>query len=80
MAVDKKFQIALLKIKELTVCFQRCLTTGHALDWDRASGIGKGTAKHKVDFIEAWNTTSTCVNQYVTLDPDYRALRDNSRR
>ncbi len=57
-----------------------CLTTGHASDWDRASVIGKGTTKHARDFIKAWNTTSTCVNQCVTLDPGYRAIRDYWRR
>ncbi len=57
-----------------------CLTTGHAFDWDRASVIGKGTTKHTRDVIEAWNTTSTCVNQCVTLDPGYRALQDYWRR
>ncbi len=50
-----------------------CLTTGHAFDWDRTSVIGKGSTKHTRDFIEAWNTPSTCVNQCVTLDPGYRA-------
>ncbi len=43
---------------------------------NRASVVGKGTTKHTRDFIEAWNATSTCVNQCVTLDPGYRALRD----
>ncbi len=55
-------------------------TTGHAFDWDRASVIGKGTTKHTRDFTEAWNTTTTCVNQCVTLDPGYRALQDYGRQ
>ncbi len=46
------------------------LATGHAFDWYRASIIGKGTTKYTRDFIEAWNTTSTRVNQNITLDPD----------
>ncbi len=54
----------------------RCLTTGHAFDWDRPSIIGKGTTKYTHDFIEAWNTTPICVNQCVTLNPGYRALSD----
>ncbi len=57
-----------------------CLMTGHAFDWDRAPVIGKGTTKHTRDIIEAWNTTSTCVNKCVTLDPGNRALRDYWRR
>ncbi len=57
-----------------------CLTTGHAFNWDRASVIGKGSTKHTRDFIEAWTTTSTCVNQCVTLSPGYRALRNYGRR
>ncbi len=40
-----------------------CLTTGHAFDWGRATVVGKGTSKFKREFVEAWNTTSTCVNQ-----------------
>ncbi len=57
-----------------------CLTTGHAFDWDIASVIGKGTTKHTRDFIEACNTSSTCVNICVTLDPGYRVLRNYWRR
>ncbi len=53
-----------------------CLTTDHAFDWGRASVIGKETTELTRDFIEAWNTTSTCVNHCVALDPGYRALRD----
>ncbi len=43
-----------------------CLTTGHPFGLDWASVIGKSTTKHTRDFIGAWNTTSTCVNQGVT--------------
>ncbi len=50
----------------------QCLTTGCAFDRDRASVIGKGTTRH----TGLWNTTSTCGNQCVTLDPCCRALRD----
>ncbi len=52
-------------------------STRPTFDWDRASVIGKGTTEHTRDFIEAWNTTSTCVNQCV---PGYRVLRDYWRR
>ncbi len=52
-----------------------CLTSGHAFDWDRATIVGMGTSKYKREFVEAWNTTSTCVNQSMNLDPGYTALR-----
>ncbi len=46
-----------------------CLTTGHAFDWTRASVVGNGTTIRTWDFIEAWKTTPTCVNQCTTIDP-----------
>ncbi len=57
-----------------------CLSTGHALNWGRACVMKKGTIRHPRDFIEAWKIISACVTQCVTLDPGYRALRDNWRR
>ncbi len=65
---------------EIYLLALHCLTTAHPFDWDRASVIGKGTTKQTRDFIEAWNTTSICVNQCVTLDPGYKTLRTYSRR
>ncbi len=56
------------------------LTTGHVFDWERATVVGKGTSKHKREFVEAWNTTPTCVNQSMNLDPGYKALREYWRR
>ncbi len=72
----KEHKGAVRRQDENSLLALHCLTTGHAFDWDRASIIGKGTTKHTHDCIEAWNTTSTCVNQNITLDPDNRALRD----
>ncbi len=40
-----------------------CVTTGHAFNWDRVPVLVKGYTKHTNDFIEAWNTSLTCVNQ-----------------
>ncbi len=57
-----------------------CLTKDHAFNWGRESIIGKGTEEHARDFIEAWNTCATCVNQCLTLEPGYGALRDYWRR
>ncbi len=51
-------------------------TTGHAFDWTRASVVGNGSTKLTLGFIEAWNTTPTCVNQCTTKDPCYKALRE----
>ncbi len=48
--------------------------------FDRATVVGKGTSKYKREFVEAWNTTSTCVNQSMNLDPGYKALREYWRR
>ncbi len=70
-AVKRRDENALLAL--------HCLTTGHTFDWDRASVTGKGTTQYTLNYIEAWNTTSTCVNQFVTLDPLSRALRDYLR-
>ncbi len=56
----------------------QCLTTGHAVDWDRDTVVGKGTPKYKREYLEAWNTTS--VNQSMNLDPGYKALREHWRR
>ncbi len=55
------------------------LTNGHDLDWDRATVAGKGTSKYKGEFIEAWNTTSTCVNQSMQIEPRFKALLDDWR-
>ncbi len=57
-----------------------CLTTGHAFDWDRTTVFGKGMSEYKREFVEAWNTTSTCANQSMNLDPGYKALREYWRR
>ncbi len=43
------------------------LTTGHVFDWDRATVVGKGTPKYKREFVEAWNTTSTCVKHFTKM-------------
>ncbi len=72
----KEHKGAVRRQDENSLLALNCLMTGNAFDWDRASVIGKGTTKHTRDFIEAWNTTSTCDNQCVTLGPDYRALPD----
>ncbi len=40
-----------------------CLTTGHAFNWTRVSVVGNGTTKRTREFIEAWKTMPTCVNQ-----------------
>ncbi len=57
-----------------------CLTSDHAFDWDRATVVGNGMSKYKREFVEAWNTASTCVNQSMNLDPGYKALREYWRR
>ncbi len=31
---------------------------------------------YKREFVEGWNTTSTCVNQSMNLDPGYKDLRE----
>ncbi len=65
----KEHKVAVRRQDENIQLSLYCLTTSHAFDWGRASAIGKGTTKHTRDFTEAWNTTSRCVNQCVTLDP-----------
>ncbi len=49
------------------------LPTGKAFGWTRASVVGNGSTKRTREYIEAWKTTSTCVNQCTASDPCYKA-------
>ncbi len=40
----------------------------------RASVVVNGSTKRTLEFIEAWKTTPTSVNQCSTIDPCYKAL------
>ncbi len=71
----KEHQSAVRRQDENSLLALRCLTTGHRFDWTRASVVGNGTTKRTREFIEAWKTTPTCVNQCTTIDPCYKALR-----
>ncbi len=71
----KENQSAVRRQDENSLLALHCLTTGHAFDWTRASVVGNGTTKRIREFIEAWKTTSTCVNQCTAIDPCYKALR-----
>ncbi len=53
-----------------------CLTAGHAFDWDRDTVVKNTTSKHKREFVEAWNTTSTYINECINLDAGYKTLRE----
>ncbi len=59
----KEHKGAVRRQDENSLLALHCLTSGHAFDWDRATVVGNGTSKYKREFVEAWNTTSTCVNQ-----------------
>ncbi len=76
----KEHKGAVRRQDENSLLALHCLTYGHAFDWDRATVVGNGTSKYKREFVEAWNTTSTCVNQSMNLDPGYKALREYWRR
>ncbi len=76
----KEHNGAVRRQDEISLLVLHCLTTGHAFDWDRTTVVGKGTSKYKREFGEAWNTTSTCVNQSMNLDPGYKALREYWKR
>ncbi len=71
----KENQNAVRRQDENSLPTLHCLTTGHALDCTRASVVGNGTTKRTREFLEAWKTTPTCVNQCTTIDPCYKALR-----
>ncbi len=71
----KKHKGVVSRQDENSLLTLHCLTTGHAFDWDRATVVGKGAPKYKREFAEAWNTTSTCVNKSMDLDPGYKTAR-----
>ncbi len=71
----KEHQSAVRRQDENSPLALHSLTTGHAFDWTRASVVGNGTTKRTREFIEAWKTTPTCVNQCTIIDPCYKALR-----
>ncbi len=47
----------------------------HAFDWIKSSIVEKECITHTWEFIEAWNTTPTFANQWMTMDPYYKALQ-----
>ncbi len=71
----KEHQSTVRRQDENSLLALHSLTTGHAFDWTRASVVGNGTTKRTREFIEAWKTTPTCVNQCTMIDPCYKALR-----
>ncbi len=76
----KEHQSAVRRQDENSLLALHCLTIGHAFDWTRASVVGNGTTKRTQEFIEAWKTTPTCVNQCTIIDPCYKTLLEYWKR
>ncbi len=75
LTVSLWHQSAIRRQDEKSLLTLHCLTTSHGFDYARASVVKNDSKKRTLEIIEAWNTTSTRVNQCTTKDPCYKALR-----
>ena len=68
-------QLAVKRHDQLSLISSHEDMANHKFDLAATKIIGQAHTKHSREFLEAWLSTSECVNRHIELDPSYQPLR-----